>query len=127
MADLWYSSQPQSRFSQEHRDQLPQDAKMLDLDSVLWVLYDPDNEPLMILERKPEGAREDFWHVCRRLAELAGLPAAKVVECADGTYSVFVATPKTSYEPHLVGVGMSILDWYEQVETPLRNRLRVAA
>ena len=127
MAEHWYSHKPRTRFSKEHRENLPVDAKMIDVDQVLWVLYDPDNEPLMLVEVKPPHAREDFWPITRRLAQMAGLPAAKVIEQRDGTYTVFVATDKTDWEPHHVGDGLTIQDWYNRVEAPLRKRLLVLA
>lgn len=123
--EAWYSSKPRSRFSREHRDMLPFDAKMIDTDQVLWVPYEGiGGAPLLIAELKPEHAAEDFWIVTRALARLAGLPAAKIIERQDGRYNIYVASERTNWEPHHVGDGLTIHDWYALVEEPLRQRRR---
>lgn len=121
MADEWYSQKPRTRFSKEHRNKLPSTAKMIDIDQVLWIPYDPYGTPLLLVELKPEGAREDFWIVCQRLAEMAGLPAARVIELKNGLYRVSVATEKTNWIPTAAG-DLTISEWYEQIEVPLRKR-----
>lgn len=129
MSDEWYSSQPRSSFSKRHREELPQDARMIDLDQVLFALYVLPGEPIALIERKPEQAKESFWHVTLRIAQKASLPAFKIVELNNGLYRVYYASAKNGYEQELFGDNLTLQDWYEQIELPLRKRaeLEVAA
>lgn len=123
MAETRYSSQPWRRFAREHKEQLPGDAHMIDCDGVIWIVYEPDTgRPLMVIEVKPENPRERGWFITRALAELAGLPTALVIELDNGSYRVYVATEKTRYQPHLIPGELTIEEWYERVERPLRER-----
>jgi hypothetical protein len=123
MADERYSSQPWRRFAREHKQNLPTDAHMIDCDGVIWVPYEPETGlPLMVIEVKPENPRERGWNVTRALAELAGLPAVLVFELNNGLYRIYVATPKTRYQPHLLRGELTIEEFYERVEKPLRER-----
>lgn len=124
MADDRYSSKPWTRFAREHKEILPGDAHMIDCDGVIWVIYTPDvGRPLMVIEVKPENPREQGWNVTRSLAEMASIPAALVIELLNGRYRVYVATEKTRYLPVLIKGELTIEDWYDRVERPLRRRL----
>lgn len=95
---------------------------MIDVDQVLWAPYEGIlGRPIMLCEVKPESPREDFWGVTRSLAQLAAIPAAKIIERQDGTYDVFLAQESNGYEPHLLGHGMTIHDWYDFVESRFRR------
>ncbi len=119
MADKWYSTKQRTRFSREHRELLPTQARMVDVDQVLWVPYEPYGHPVMLAEVKPEDAREDFWVVTCSLARMAGLAAAKIVELRNGAYRVSVANADNGWVPGLVG-DLTMTEWYERVEVPLR-------
>lgn len=123
MSEEWYSRKPQNRFSREHRSQLPAGARMVDIDGLVWAPYIKGQYggPLMLVEFKPDNAKEDFWLVTRQLARMAGLPAARVIEQRDHRYTVHVAADD-GYAVHEVGRDMTVMEWYEQVERPLRER-----
>lgn len=125
MADEWYSDRPRSRFSEEHR-RLPKAAHMVDCDGVLFVLYELDAPnvavPLMVVELKPENAREKGWYVAQALAARMRIAAALVIELSNGRYRVHVATEVTGYQPRQLRGEFTIEDWFEKVERPLRER-----
>jgi hypothetical protein len=123
MADDRYSNAPWRRFAREHKQNLPTDAHMIDCDGVIWIPYEPETgRPLMVVEVKPENPREQGWYVTRSLAELAELPAALVTELESGRYRVHVATKKTRYQPVRIRGDLTIEEYYERVEKPLRDR-----
>jgi hypothetical protein len=126
MSQDWYSGRSRSRFSREHREQLPTDAYMIDVDGLLWAPYTPDTgEPIMIIERKPEQAYENGWFVTQALAAKAGLPAAQIVELLNGHYRVYIASDRNGYQPVCVGTDLTIEEYYERIERPLRERRAV--
>lgn len=115
-------SHHKSRFSQEHGDQLPDDAHMVDLDGLIWLPYSGGGDPLILVELKPENPREKGWFVAQTLGRLAGRPAALVYELENGRYRVEVATDRTGWRPYAIPGELTIDGWYERVELPLRRR-----
>lgn len=123
MAEDWYSTQPQTRFAREHRQQLPSDAHMIDCDGTIWIPYSPGTGlPLMVVELKPENPKQEGWYVVRALAELAGIPAVLITELDNGLYRIQVATEANRYQPYQLPDDLTIQGWYERVEKPLRDR-----
>lgn len=122
MSEEWYSRKPQNLFSREHRRQLPAGARMIDIDGLIYAPYIKGSlgGPVMLIEQKPEHAREDFWLVTRQLARMANIPAARIVTKANGHYRVEVSNGTVT---RLIGDDLTIVDWYERVERPLRQRL----
>lgn len=122
MSEEWYSRKPQNLFSLEHRTQLPAGARMIDIDGLIYAPYIKGSTggPVMLIEQKPEHAKEDFWLVTRQLARMANIPAAKVVTKANGRYHIEVTNGTIT---RLIGEDLTIVDWFQRVELPLRQRL----